>query len=82
MVNQAYIDNELARNPSISELAVLTDLFEAIMRRTAMPLPLPPIRSSAMMFAKDVDRRAGCARHRQRDLPDYLRGGELYRHAR
>lgn len=29
MVNQAYIDNELARNPSISELAVLADLLEA-----------------------------------------------------
>ena len=29
MVNQAYIDNELARNPSISELAVLASLLEA-----------------------------------------------------
>lgn len=29
MVNQSYIDDELARNPSVSELAILADLLEA-----------------------------------------------------
>ena len=29
MINQAYIDAELARNPSISELATLASLLEA-----------------------------------------------------
>lgn len=29
MINQAYIDGELARNPSISDLATLASLLEA-----------------------------------------------------